>query len=680
MAVVYDDDVAPAGGPVTPPAAKGKLVYDEAPAAPAPAPAAAPSESLLDKALRLNPMSPANVRASPIYGALDTAGSGLLSLGGKAVAGYHGLADLVTGKGSDAAANDVNADRAALTAVPNSAGAQAIGKAGSLIEAPFHAVAAPLDRAIDNAGPLVRTAVPAVSEGIQDVASVLPFGAAGRAAKAADAAATVEGAAKPVVSAPLETARGVGYKAPPSTVARSNPALVGQVPGTAQESVIGPSGVRDATNLQNQVLTTKLAGQDIGLPNATKITAQDAANFRKNGPGPTYDATAVKLGYMPPDAAAADELGALVSDPNPATALQPKVRQKVDQVANKISSGSYTGTDWLNDVSWLRENGARSAAGTLEDMAERHLAGDPTGLSDYRNARMDFAKSYDIQNAIGRGGQIDAQVLRGIDDKYPNLLSGNTKLIATAARELPDVTTIPGSESGGGIHSRWQVMHNAIGGVVKNLPGMNPMTEGFQTQNFGRAQTPTEASYNQSFGRKPEPSAPALQEQLPPFPAQQGPESWTTSPGAGGPRSAPGTGIPLSEVLSTGVEKPAPLGLSLAPMGAPPQQGIPFRADAAHMAGGLELAPDQGRAPLGQSLSDFAGVKSQGVPEGIATRAPVPHYVQKGDTLELENSPQLELTPPEGQAYEAGQSDLPLGRALAPSKKAAKRKKPDSGE
>jgi len=684
MPLSYDDDNlpaiepgAPAAPPVAAPAKRGKLVFDSAPA-----PAAAPPEpSLIDKidqfSQRYNPLDlrrgTTPVIPNPIEGALERGGEGLETLAGKVVSGLHGLSHIGQGDAADV----INADRAALAPTPSqSPSAQGFDTvARTALASPIiQAVAAPIDKAVENAGPGVRTAVPAVAEAVQDVAQLAPLGQVGRAAKAAEAGAVgVEGAAKPSTATPLETARGAGYQAPPSVVKASNPAE--SVPGTAREAIVGPTGIRADANEANQIVTTKLAGKEIGVPNATKISADDAAKFRATGPGPKYDTVAEKLGYMPPDTVAASELSALVEDQNPATALAPKARTNVDRIVNKIGSGGYTGKDWIKDVSWLRENGARSAADSLEDMAERHLTaqGDTQTLALHRGARTDFAKSYDIQNAIGRGGQIDAQQLRALDDKYPGLLTGNLKVIATAARELPEVTKLPGADTGPGVHTKLQAVHNFIGAGIKKLPGMNPMSEAFQNAKFGREMSPTEQSYVPSFGRK-------AQEPLSQRPAD--PTGGLTLAPDTGPITPPQVdrgGIPLADVLSTGVEKPAPLGLSLSPMGAPAPQGIPFRVDPAHMAGDLTLADEPPRR-LGEALSDVAAVRSQGVPEGLAARtaAPAP-AIPRSDVVDLEPRQPLGMALAPGRAYKPGQREM-FGKDRGAVAKRSKSKVKDRGD
>jgi hypothetical protein len=109
------------------------------------------------------------------------------------------------------------------------------------------------------------------------------------------------------------------------------------------------------------------------------------------------------------------------------------------------------------------------------------------------------------------------------------------------------------------------------------------------------------------------------------------------------PRGAPGQ-IPLADVLAHGVEQPPESGLSLADEYSPPQGGVPFRQNVEHMAGGLQLAPDQAHG-LGELLNDVAAVRSQGVPDGTVTRTPQPRKISKRDvvdfTLQDRNAPTL---------------------------------------
>lgn len=73
---------------------------------------------------------------------------------------------------------------------------------------------------------------------------------------------------------------------------------------------------------------------------------------------------------------------------------------------------------------------------------------------------------------------------------------------------------------------------------------------------------------------------------------------------------APG-GVSLADLLSHGVEQPAAPGLTAGPMGAPAPQGLPFKQDAGHLAGDLQLGGEHSQS-LGDLISDLAGIGSQG--------------------------------------------------------------------
>jgi hypothetical protein len=91
--------------------------------------------------------------------------------------------------------------------------------------------------------------------------------------------------------------------------------------------------------------------------------------------------------------------------------------------------------------------------------------------------------------------------------------------------------------------------------------------------------------------------------------------------------------IPLADMLSGGVEQRPPQGLSLASTGIQHPGGIPYTLNHDFMSGGLTLADEL--APTGrEALGDVAKVRSQGVPENIATRTNAPAKLEPGDTIE----------------------------------------------
>jgi len=593
--------------------------YGAAPVAPpvvanAPQPLAAPTAGAVPAGYADNPatgyhyrpdtLSDNPVTRFPLVGAAETALAAGGNFAGKVGSGLAGLVTKgtnVLGLTNADPADVVTGVQDAMRYIPQTPASRDIASLGATVAKPAQAIAAPLDRLVDNAGPAVRTFVPAAAEAAQDVASILPFGQAARAGKAAD---IVEGAAKPAAGDPIATVRGAGYVARPSDVRATGQAA----PGLVREALTSTSGQAKSATIANQKVTTRLAGEDIGVPNATKLTDADYDTYRAKGPGPVYDTTAnalsntTKEGKLAPDADAVSNLNSLAANQNPASALPPKAAGNVQRIAKKIESGNYTGKDWRTDVSWLRANGARDAADELESMAERTLAasGNTPQVQAFQQARVDFAKSYDYQRATAQRGQVDAQHLAAIDAKYPNILTGNAKIIATAGRHLPDVTKVPGGgvtdlTTGGG-HGTVGIISRAgqiAGNVMKKVPGMNPLSEGFQSRNFGRQMTPTEQSYVPSFGQQgpgPSPFAPRMDLAPPPGPSSE-PTQLGMTLAQGRPPAAP---LVLAPAEGTVGEPPSrQLGMDLA-QGRPPAPQL----DLAPPAGNVGVNPIQEQVPL----------------------------------------------------------------------------------
>lgn len=592
----------PAPATVAPPAVSGAAV----------APAGPPKD--LDEAIAQAHASTsplvrggANVvdsfQRSPLVGVAETgiaAGGNMVGKIASGLAGlvHHGAKALGLADGDPA--DTVRSVQDATHYTPQTQGARDVAALGATVAKPFQAVAAPIDKAIDNAGPAVRTFVPAAAEAAQDVASVLPFG---QAAKAGKAASVVEGAAKPAVSDPIATVRGAGYVMRPSDVrATGAPA-----PGLVREALTSSSGQAKSATLTNQKISTGLAATDMKVPGAVRLTDADYDNFRAKGPGPVYDTTAdalsntTKEGKMLPDTEAVSNLNGIASNPNPASAIPPKAASNVQRIAKKIESGNYTGKDWRTDVSWLRANGARDAADELESMAERTLSasGNTPQVTAFQNARQDFAKSYDWQRATSQRGQVDAQHMAELDAKYPGMLTGNAKIVATAGRTLPDVTRVPG----GGVadfaastgHSTGLIAGagRIAGAAIKHaIPGMNPLSESFQTAKFGRTMTDAEKSYVPDFGKQgagPSPFAPRMDLTAPPGPS--------TDPTQLGLALAPGRpAAPRLDLTAPEGEvgmHPNQLGMTLA-------QGRPAapQLDLAPPGGEVGVNPVQGQIPL----------------------------------------------------------------------------------
>lgn len=305
----------------------------------------------------------------------------------------------------------------------------------------------------------------------------------------------------------------------------------------------------------------------------------------------------------------------------------------------------------------------------------------PVSLQDFQNARTAFAKNYAVQTAL-KGTSLDAGNFARLQRKEPGLLTGPSQLIAEQANRHPLSTnfgpstladtgmgasgSIPGQLArrvgtavGGGLGAgAGYLTHGGAGaGIGAGLgagAGDLAMT-GLQnlirkvlsgSPESGRAAAsaalddPRLADFFNPPGPLEKPPGP-LELQPPPgqaFAPHQpdlatgakpeqdlfgfGARGMTAdTPMTGPPPSVPGQPgeISLADLLSHGTEPPPAEGLSLAPMGHTPGEGLPFSVNAEHAAGDLTLADLLTHANP-EDLRDLAKVASQGVPEDILQR------------------------------------------------------------
>lgn len=593
----------------------------------------APAPSMSDNALSA-------VRSSLPYGIADIAGSGVANLATKIGAGYHGISKLITTPGSfddkiDAASDAISADRKATHLEANSPGAETVKKGLGYVAKPFEAVAAPLDSAISHAGPGISTVVPAVSEGIQDIAQLSPLGKLSEAAAAGKGAsvAAVEGGAKPVVGTgeqAVQTGRAAGYKYTPGAVESRNPAAAAA--GDVPQSFAVNAADRRVINLHNQARTTELAGEHLGKPNATNLSPQDFENARQPHHD-TYKQTGQVVGTGltgSPDFVSA--LGAQLADTSPKGALKPAVATQTQKILAAARTGNMSGPQMVSDISWLRKNGGRSVANTLEDEMESQLGANSPQLGKFREARTGLAQIHNLQDAT-TGGQVDATDLMRLDEKYPGMLTGTPKLIAQSAAAGPQDFRLPsGVQPGSSPLSKptWAGVAKTVAGKVAKvtMPGrFDVPSEAFQNR-FGREASPTESTYFPNLGKRP--GAPS--------------EAFQLSPGPG----------------KAGVE-PLQRGMQL-PQGGPPREQlslIPPEGDVGMQPrqGGLELPPGQGPRDI------------------LQLQHPAGHVIeahQLGMQLAQGMGPRemLHLTQPEGGAgYEPNQRNMALPEGAPPREK-----------
>ena len=335
-------------------------------------------------------------------------------------------------------------------------------------------------------------------------------------------------------------------------------------------------------------------------------------------------------------------------------------------------------------------------ANAYEDFIGRQLSRpelrSPVSLEDFQNARTAFAKNYAVQTAL-KGTSVDANKFATLQRKEPGLLTGPSSLIAEQANRYPlsagfgpttladtgmgasgsipgqlarRVGTLVGGGAGGGLGYLLHGPAGATAGAGIGAGAGDLAMTGFQnlirralsgTPEKGAAQAGKALAGDRlsDFFSPPEPPAagpPPLDLTPPPgkaFEAHQpalatgspqrdffgtGADHFTAGePGPGAPPAPHQGEISLMDLLSHGTEQPPPPGLSLSPMGAPAQEGIPFQVNADHAAGGLSLQHEPTLMDLLENLQDHPKVMSQGVPEDILQRSAGKPKVNKRDQV-----------------------------------------------
>lgn len=329
-------------------------------------------------------------------------------------------------------------------------------------------------------------------------------------------------------------------------------------------------------------------------------------------------------------------------------------------------------------------------ANAYEDFVGRQLKGTAVSLEDWQDARTAFAKNYAVQAAL-KGTSVDASKLATLQRKDPGNLTGGLQLIAEQHNRYPLSTGfgpttladnslgtsgslagntarhVTGPLLGGGIGA---LMGGGVPGALVGSGVGQVATLGLQniirralagSPAGGRAAASAalEDPRLADFFHPPGPAAPPTPPlDLTPPPGQafspHQPELATASPqrdffGTGannfpapeapGASAPPATGHPgeisLADLLSHGAEQRPPEGLSAGLMGAPHQDGIPFAVNAEHAAGDLSLAHEPTLSDLLENLSDHAGVRSQGVPEGTMQRGGKGFKPNKRDRVDM---------------------------------------------
>lgn len=281
---------------------------------------------------------------------------------------------------------------------------------------------------------------------------------------------------------PINEVHAAGYKFRPSDVQARNPSMT-SVPGSIRESITSSPEQTQQIVRDNSALSTRLIGEDIGVPNATKLTPAHYAAARL-APGAAYDRVGEAVGTIGKAATgAADTLQTLAGDQS-AQAMPALARQQAARIAEGLRNGQYTGPQIINDISYFRQVGGagRAAANALEDeLGAQVQAKAPAMSGDYENARTTFAKIQNAEDAT-TGGLIDAADYRRLAEREPRLMTGNSRLVALAGGEIPTVTALPraGADASPVKGTLYDTVMNAAARGAAKVPGLNITRPGLQ--------------------------------------------------------------------------------------------------------------------------------------------------------------------------------------------------------
>lgn len=284
-----------------------------------------------------------------------------------------------------------------------------------------------------------------------DIANVIPVGGGlmRGAAASGDAArmAAQNGAAAATRVIPLtdidSALEAVGYKRPTS----KNPNATGfQKFGT---SIVGEDSLPAGQSINAQAISNRLAKHDAGVPAASQLNYATLEKARNDGPAKVYEATRQSLPeQLTQDTQLQNDLKG-VGDGASQLPRSPDVdalKQTMLDQPNMNRDQLFANMAEARDRAQSMRVGAHpdrdamaeaysGIANAYEDFLERQLRANTSSavnVDDFTNARTQFAKNYDVQNAL-QGTDIDASKIGATQRKNPNLLTGGLQLIAEHA-------------------------------------------------------------------------------------------------------------------------------------------------------------------------------------------------------------------------------------------------------
>lgn len=278
-------------------------------------------------------------------------------------------------------------------------------------------------------------------------------GWAGQRLVAAEAEGAASAAKNAVKDATLQGSREAGYVVPPSLSS-------GGLPGRMMEGLSGKVKTQQAAAIKNQNVTEGLARKAMGMADDAPITAEAMQGIRNAAFESGY-APVSKVGVFETDRTYLKTLDSIAADyKGAARSFGKAVPDEVAQMVDSLKVGAMDAGDAIKMTRILREDASkafasgdkalgkatRKASNAIEDQIERGLeAAGKDGqamLKEFRAARVTMAKAHNVEDAIRKGGAVDARVFGKMLQKGKPL-SDELKTIGLFANNFPEVAAIP---------------------------------------------------------------------------------------------------------------------------------------------------------------------------------------------------------------------------------------------
>jgi hypothetical protein len=280
-------------------------------------------------------------------------------------------------------------------------------------------------------------------------------------------------------------AREAGYVVPPSQ-------MKSDWTTRALESISGKAETSQIASLKNQETTNKLARQSLGLSPEVPLSKESMESYRAAQSAQGYDPVK-QIGNIDLGQGFDQSLNAIKKANTGKGTIPAAENQAVSELIDSYKTGNNTIVDSDDAIKAIRklrkeaksanakgdfalEEANLSIANAYEDAIENSLqsANQTDLLRNYKTARQNIAKSFDVESALKEGsGNVDAKKLAALLQKG-KYLSGELKSAAEFGNVFKQAARTPeemGSPAVGALRPYASTVLAGLGGTLAGAPG-----------------------------------------------------------------------------------------------------------------------------------------------------------------------------------------------------------------